>query len=184
MKIPSSAQRVFKGLIFDVYHWKQKMFDGSEEIFEGLKRPSTIQIIPIFNKKLLLSFEEQPMKPRTYTFFGGRQEKGEDPLVTAKRELLEEAGLESDDWELIKTYEFEGKIEWHTYFYVARNCRKVAEQKLDIGEKIQIKSVDFDKFLKIATSENFWSSQISSDLYRMMHEPEKIKVFKKKLLGL
>ena len=62
MKIPSQAKRVFKGLIFDVYHWKQKMFDGSEEIFEGLKRPSTIQIIPIFNKKLLLSFEEQPTR--------------------------------------------------------------------------------------------------------------------------
>jgi len=41
MKLTSQAQRVFKGIIFDVYQWKQKMFDGSQGIFEMLKRPDT-----------------------------------------------------------------------------------------------------------------------------------------------
>ncbi len=38
MKIPPNAKRVFKGIIFDVYQWQQKMFDGSKETFEMLKR--------------------------------------------------------------------------------------------------------------------------------------------------
>ena|SRR3989344_5917123 len=97
MKIPIQAKKVFDGKIFDVYQWRQEMFDGTTEIFEMIKRSGTIQIIPTIGSKILLSYEEQPTKPKTYTFLGGRQEEGEDVLVAAKRELKEEAGLESDD---------------------------------------------------------------------------------------
>src|SRR3990172_7810637 len=127
MKIPKEAKRVFEGIIFDVYHWEQKMFDGSTETFEALKRPNTIQILPVQDGKILLAYEEQPNREATYTFFGGRVEKGEDSIKAAKRELLEETGLESSDWELYKVYDIESKIEWQGYLYFARDCKKVSE---------------------------------------------------------
>lgn len=183
MKIPPEAKRVFKGTIFDVYQWEQKLYDGSSTIFEALKRPATIQIIPVFNNRILLSYEEQPGKSRMFTFFGGRQEEGEEPLFTAKRELQEEAGLNSRDWELIKTYESHGKIEWQTYLYIARNCQKVSEQKLDAGEKIDIKEFTFEEFIDKLEGENFWSSIIASDISIMRYkDTNKLKEFKNKLL--
>jgi ADP-ribose pyrophosphatase len=100
------------------------MYDGSTATFEALKRPDTIQIIPTVDGKVLLAHEEQPNKPLSYTFLGGRAEEGEEPLVTAKRELLEETGMESDNWKLLKVFENEGKIEWNIYLFVARNCKK------------------------------------------------------------
>ncbi len=182
MKIPEHAKQVFKGIIFDVYQWNQKLYDGSTAIFEALKRPATIQIIPIFKRKILLSYEEQPGKSRTYTFFGGRQEEGEEPLFTAKRELLEETGLESTDWELIKIYHSEGKIDWSTYFYVARNCKKTAPQKLDAGERIEIKEVNFEDFLNILESENFWNDTIATDIFKMRYKyTDRLTEFRKKL---
>lgn len=182
MTIPKHAKQVFKGTIFDVYQWKQKLYDGSTTTFEALKRPATIQIIPIYQGSILLSHEEQPGKSRTYTFFGGRQEEGEDPLFTAKRELLEETGLESKNWELIKTYHAEGKIDWTTYFYVARDCVKVASQKLDAGEKIEIKEVHFDEFLNILESGNFWNDTIANDIFKMRYKyTDKLIEFRKKL---
>lgn len=181
MKLPPQAKKVFQGKIFDTYQWEQKLYDGSTATFEMLKRPGTIQIIPTEGNTIYLSYEEQPTKPRTYTFFGGRQEPDEEPLVTAKRELLEETGLESDDWELIKTYEFTSKIDWPMYLYAARNCRKVAEQHLDPGEKIEIKKVSFEEFLKIVSSENFWNLPVANDILRLRLEPKKLEEFKKKL---
>ncbi len=181
MKLPQNAKLVFKGKIFDVYQWEQLLYDGSVATFEGLKRPNTIQIIPTIGDKVLFSHEEQPNKPLSNTFLGGRAEEGEEPLVTAKRELLEETGLESDDWELLKIYENEGKIEWSIYLFTARNCKKVAEPNLDAGEKIDVKEVSFDKFLDIVSSEKFWGRDIANDILRMRLDSKKIEEFKKKL---
>lgn len=192
MKIPSNAKLVFKGKIFEVYQWEQKMYDGSTETFEGLKRPNTIQIIPTIGDpsessgqgKILISHEEQPNKPLSYTFLGGRQEENEDPLVTAKRELLEETGMESDDWELLKTYESEGKIQWDTQLFAARNCKKVAEPNLDPGEKIEVKEVSFDEFLNIVSSEKFWGRDVANDILRMRLDKKMLEEFRQKLFSI
>jgi ADP-ribose pyrophosphatase len=181
MKLPPQAKKVFQGKIFAVYQWEQKLYDGTTATFEMLKRPGTIQIIPTVGDSIYLSYEEQPTKPRSYTFFGGRQEPDEEPLTTAKRELLEETGMESDDWELFKKYESEGKIDWPTYLFIARNCKKIAEQQLDPGEKIEVKKVSFAEFLEIVSSETFWGKIIANDILRMRLDPKKLEDFKKKL---
>lgn len=183
MKLPQDAKSVFKGKIFEVYQWEQELYDGSTKTFEGLKRPDTIQIIPTIGKKLFLSYEEQPTISLKNTFLGGRIEEGEEPLVAAKRELLEETGMESTDWELMKTYENEGKIDWNIYLFVARNCKKIAEQNLDPGEKIEVKEVNWDEFLDIVSSEKFWGRDIANDILRMRLDKEKLEEFKRKLFS-
>lgn len=183
MKIPKHAKRVFKGVIHDVYQWDQELFDGSTQTFEAIRRPYTVQIVPVIGKKLFLSFEKQPLKSQTYTFFGGRGDKGEKPIQTAKRELLEETGFVSSDWELIREFQLGFKTEWRSYFYVARDCKKQAGQKLDAGEQIQVTEVDFDQFLRIVTSEGFWSSQIGCYILRTSLNKKKLSSLKKKLFG-
>lgn len=184
MKLPPQAKKVFQGKIFSVYQWEQQLYDGTRSTFEMLKRPGTIQIIPTAEDKLFLSYEEQPTKPKTYTLLGGRMEPDEDPLVTAKRELLEETGMESNDWELLKTYEYEGKIEWPMYLYTARNCKKVSEQHLDPGEKIEVKKVTFPEFVTITSSKDFWNQLFANDILRMRLDRKKLDEFKKKLFRM
>ena len=181
MAIPKHAKRVFKGVIFDVYQWEEKRYDGSIGLWEAIRRQPTITIIPVSGEDLYLSFEEQPGKPLTYTFLGGRGEEGEDPLETAKRELLEESGMESDDWELYKDYTKKGKIEWPIYLFIARNCKRVAEQQLDVGEKVEVRKHSFTEFMDIVTSVDFWARDISDDFFRMLHERERLTDFKKRL---
>lgn len=42
--IPSFAKKVFKGIMFDVYQWQQKMFEGKLETFEKMKlKPVTFE---------------------------------------------------------------------------------------------------------------------------------------------
>lgn len=182
MKIPHQAKKVFVGNIFDVYQWEQEMYDGSHQTFEMLKRPATVQVIPVADHKILISYEEQPMKPRTHSLFGGRQEPNEDPLVCAQRELLEETGYESPNWELYKTHEFAGKIDWTVYLYIAHDCQKVAEQHLDVGEKIDIQAVTFESFLDIVTAEEFWGQEISNHFLRLKQNNTELQEFKRRLL--
>lgn len=181
MKIPPFARRVFQGKIFDVYHWSQKMFDGTTQTFEMLKRPNTIEVIATQGNKIFLSKQSQPNKHDFYSLFGGRAEKGEEPLATAKRELLEESGLTSDDWELLKIYEPVHKIEWQIYVYIARNCKKVAEPNLDAGEKIETVTCTFDEFLQIVDSDNYWGTAVALDLLRLQQDPQKLEDFRQKL---
>ncbi|MEK7605242.1 MAG: NUDIX hydrolase [Patescibacteria group bacterium] len=179
MKIPDNAKLVFKGVIFDVYQWQQELFDGSQATFEALKRPGTVQVIPTVGDRVLLSYEEQPGKPRRHTFFGGRMEEGEEPLTAIKRELLEETGLQSDDWELYKEYVSGGKIIWPIYLYVARNCRKVTEPRLDPGEKIDIKEFGFEEFVDIVSREDFMETQTSNEVFRFKQDADKLEDFRK-----
>ena len=62
----------------------------------------------------------------------GMVENGEDPLTTAKRELLEETGYSSDDWIYLgSSYESTSKLTNIMHQFLAKDCRKVAEQRLE-----------------------------------------------------
>ncbi|OGE77790.1 MAG: hypothetical protein A2751_01910 [Candidatus Doudnabacteria bacterium RIFCSPHIGHO2_01_FULL_46_14] len=180
-EIPANAKRAYKGKIFEIWQWEQKMFDGSTEVFEMLKRPNTIQIIATVKKKILVTREEQPERPvREFGLYGGRGEEGEEPLETAKRELLEESGMESDHWELWKTYQPFVKAEWTIYVFIARNCRKVAEPRLDNGEKIEQHEIGFEQFVEKVTDDSFWAPSFSNDILRLKLEG-RLDEFKNKL---
>ncbi|EKD32725.1 MAG: NUDIX hydrolase [uncultured bacterium] len=181
MKIPAQAKKVFSGIMFDVYQWEQDVYDGTSKTFEMIKRPDTTQIIAVSDGKILISDEEQPTKGKFYTLFGGRVESGEEPLKSAKRELLEESGTASDDWELINKWEPITKIDWTIHLYIARNCKKVSEQKLDAGEKIIVKPVSFEEFVEIVTSEQFSGKELVMNILKMKLEPKKLEEFKKKI---
>lgn len=182
MKIPPQAKKVFDGVMFDVYQWEQEMFDGSTATFEMLKRPDTTQIIATDDEgKIIVIHEEQPYKGWFNSFVGGQREEGEDPLEAAKRELLEEAGMVSDDWELYRTWDPVTKMEWTIYTYIARNCRKVTEQKLDSGERIEILQLEFDDFVQRLSNDEFRADQLAIEVLRMRLEPEKLEAFRKKI---
>lgn len=176
--IPQNAKCVFKGVIFEVWQWEQKMFDGSVQIFEHLKRPNTAQVIPVVGDKILLQTEEQPNTKQPFPSIpGGRCDEAEDPVDAAKRELLEETGYVSEDWVLWKECDPVGKIEWTVFIYIARNCILKETPNLDAGEKISIRFVDFEGFLKIADNPLFYSSGMVSDLLRLRLDPKRKEEF-------
>src|ERR1700745_3312240 len=116
--IPPDAKRVFKGVIFDAYQWEQPQYDGSVKTFEKLKRPDTVVVIAVTpENKILISHQEQPGKPAFIGLLGGRVDEGEEPLAAAKRELLEESGYESQDWDLFFAVQPVSKIEWGVYCF-------------------------------------------------------------------
>ncbi len=138
-KIPTEATRVFKGIIFDVYHWKQKLFDESFETFEMLKRADSVKIIAVKDRKIVVLEEEQPHKGPFYSFPGGRHDiESESELQAAQRELEEETGMRFSNWKLISAVQPYFKIDWVVYTFLATDFIDQKEQKLDAGEKVTV----------------------------------------------
>jgi 8-oxo-dGTP pyrophosphatase MutT (NUDIX family) len=178
--IPENAKRVFKGKIFDVYQWEQKMYDGSIEIFEKLKRPDTVVVFPVLpDGRIILTEQEQPNRGLFLGTAGGRVENGEDIIEAAKRELLEETGYKADEYILWKAEQIMDKIDWNIYTFVAKGAKKIAEQELDSGEKIKLKLVNFEEFIEVALNENFEEKQIIPNLFEAKLYPEKMQELKK-----
>lgn len=164
--IPEEAEKVFQGKIWAVYQWPQKMFDGSFETFEMLRRADTVKIIAIVTAEearqlgfeadepqLIVTKQEQPRKDSFYDYPGGRMdEEDPDELVAAKRELLEETGLSFRNWKLVEVRQPFNKIDWLVYAFVATGLLGRTEQNLDAGEKIEVVAMSLSEVRKLAAS--------------------------------
>lgn len=160
--IPAQAIRVFEGVIFDVYQWEQKMYDGSTTTFEKLKRRDSVNVLPVTDeKKIVLTRQEQPGTKPFVGAIGGVIDKGEAPLVAAKRELLEEGGMTSDEWSLLDARQLSTVIDWVLYTFVARGVLVTAELNLDAGEKIELMEVTFDELVDIVATDEYRDTEVS-----------------------
>lgn len=139
-QVPPNATQVFQGVIFDVYHWEQELFDGSTKTFEMLKRPDSVVVIAIKGDKIIVLEEEQPGDTSSsHSFPGGRSDlEDEDELQAAQRELLEETGLTFSNWKLIAAVQPHAKIDWIVYTFLATEFVSQVDQTLDAGEKIVV----------------------------------------------
>ena len=72
--------------------------------------------------------------------YGGTQDvPAEDALEAARRELLEETGYVSDEWQHLLTVPSNATIaDNYAYLFSARNCRKVSGQNLDDTEFLNL----------------------------------------------
>lgn len=182
--IPQHSKKVFEGILFDVYHWEQKQFDGTYKTFEALKRLPSVQIIATTkNGKFVILKEQQPQDEEVgYSLIGGGCDYEDEPAQNgARRELLEETGMICEELELLEVTHPGGKIDWPCYYFIAHNCEVVQEQNLDSGEKIEVLEVDFEEFLEIVEEEHFRNKYFSNYLFRILHTPDKFKAFKEKL---
>ena len=73
----------------------------------------------------------------------GAIDAGEDPLLAAQRELLEETGYEARDWKLAGRYAVNGNYGCgFAYMYLARGAKRVAEPESGDLEHIEVELLD------------------------------------------
>ena len=178
--IPENAQKVFKGKIFDVYQWQQELFDGSKTTFKKVRRTDTVNVLPITDDgKIILTEQEQPGMPSFIGVLGGRIDRDESPLEAAKRELMEEAGMEANEFVLWYAEQFLEKTDWAIYSFVAKGCKTLEEQKLDSGEKIKLIYLTFDEFLDIVARDNYRDWDVSLKVLKALKNPQESEMLRK-----
>lgn len=150
--MPSKAKKVFEGKIYSIWQWNQRLYDGTETVFERLKRRDTVHTIGVLEDgKILLALDEQPDRGPVITPAGGQIDPGETPEEAAKREFREELSYEIGELVPWHTYQPSGKIDWTVYAFVGRQLSPVSGVHPEAGEKIQPLLFTFEEFLQLGS---------------------------------
>ena len=97
-----------------------------------------------------------------------------DPLAVARRELLEETGYVSDDWEYLgPTVESSAKLTNFMHIFLARNCRKVALQQLDATEELTVELVPLSKAVDMVMTNEICCNSSAHGILRAARMLEK-----------
>jgi ADP-ribose pyrophosphatase len=137
--------RVDGGVVYDGAFMKVErdtvaLPDGRHATREFIRHPGAVVILPVFDDGSVL-LERQFRYPLNRVFIefpAGKIDCGEDPLVCAKRELLEETGYSADSWESVCTiHNAIGYADEHLEIYLAKNLKE-GTRNLDEGEFLDI----------------------------------------------
>jgi 8-oxo-dGTP pyrophosphatase MutT (NUDIX family) len=106
-----------------------------------LEYPDWINVIAITeDEQFVLVRQYRHALGRTcYELCAGVCEKDEEPIESAKRELLEETGFGGGDWqELMATSANASTMTNLTHSFLATGVKKISEQHLDDGEDLSV----------------------------------------------
>ena len=103
--------------------------------------PEYINVVAVTEDDQFLCFRQVKygIEGTTLAIVGGYINKGEEPLVAAKRELLEETGYTSEDWTPLGSYIIDpnrGVTTGHLFF--ARQARYVTHRNADDLEEQEL----------------------------------------------
>lgn len=150
--IRSNPQELLKTPIYTIHSHEAKSQDSDKAgKFFTLNAPDWINVIAITeeNEVIVISQYRHGTDEITLEIPGGASDPGEDPIESAKRELLEETGFISEEWESLgKTAVNPAIMTNYTHMFIAKNCKKVAEQQLDGLEEIDIEFISIQEFLQ------------------------------------
>jgi ADP-ribose pyrophosphatase len=96
--------------------------------------PDFINVVAVTDDNLFLCFRQgkYAIEGEALAPIGGYLESGEEPLTTAKRELLEETGYEASEWIALGQYRVDTNRGAGTaYFFLALHARHVTDRNAD-----------------------------------------------------
>jgi ADP-ribose pyrophosphatase len=129
----------------------QKVIQRNGKTFtkDFIERVSSVCILP-YNEKgevYLGSMYRDAHEKRILELIAGKIEGTDDPLTSAKRELIEEAGLTAKKWQKIAEWELSGNMQSKIHLFFVTDLTE-GKQQLDIDEEIEIIKMPFEKVLE------------------------------------
>ena len=135
-----SSEDIYGGIFLKMKRDKVSLPDGQEAIREYLTHPGAVAILAILadGRVLLERQYRYPIAKVCMEIPAGKLDLGEDPLLCAQRELMEETGYQAKKWSYVRR--IHPVISYSTEFidiYLAKDLR-MHKANLDEGEFLDI----------------------------------------------
>ncbi|MBP1628203.1 MAG: hydrolase [Holophagaceae bacterium] len=120
-----------------------------EHVFTRLICPDWVNVIAFTEAGELLVVEQyrHGIDASTQEIIGGVCEVGEEPLLSAQREVLEETGHATDHWVSLGFCEPNPAVQNNKcHFFLALGCREVAPLDLDPSEELRVWAYPWDEW--------------------------------------
>jgi ADP-ribose pyrophosphatase len=152
MKFRVEAEKeLFQGRIIRLVERKLFLPNGRRTTYHIVEHPGAVAIVPVHaNGDVVLIKQFRPtIGIEIYEIPAGTMEKGESPLATAKREIIEETGFKAKRWEKIADfYTAPGFCDERMHVYLARDLTP-AQADGDADEILRPVRVSIDAALKL-----------------------------------
>ena len=150
------STQVYKGKLLNVRSDRVLLPDGTEATREYIMHSGAAMIIPVLpNGDLVMERQfRYPVGRVLIEFPAGKLDPGEEMLVTAQRELLEETGYRAAKWEfLAKVIPIVSYTNEQIEIFLATELT-LEKSKLDVGEFLEVFTISFDEaFAKMKAGE-------------------------------
>lgn len=121
---PDSSHRVYEGSLIDVT--VERWGEHEREVVE---HPGAVAIVAVDRQGCVTLVRQlrEPARKRLLELPAGTAEAGEEPLVTAQRELAEECGLRGGEWRELAAF-------WTTPGFCRERMTLFAAEGVEVGE--------------------------------------------------
>ncbi len=136
----TGGKTLFEGSFLKAYRDNVQLPDGTHATREYVSHPGAVVVVPLLDDGRLLMERQYryPVGLHMIEFPAGKLDAGEDPLVCAQRELLEETGYSAREWARAGVMHL--AIAYSTevlHIYFARGLQ-AGQRQLDEGEFLDV----------------------------------------------
>lgn len=122
------SESIFKGKVISLKVDDVKLPNGETGKREIINHPGAVAVIAITENNKILFVEQyrKALERSIVEIPAGKMEKGEEPIVTARRELEEETGYTSEDLKFVQAFATSpGFADEVIHIYVAEKLKKL-----------------------------------------------------------